>query len=517
MNRKKLLETLRTGKPWDVIVVGGGATGLGVAVDAASRGLKTVLLERSDFAKATSSRSTKIAHGGVRYLQQGDIPLVYEALHERGLMIQNAPHLVHPLTYVVPTFKWWELPFYGIGLKVYDALSGFTSLGRTKILNRAKALEYLPTIRREINGGVLYMDGQFDDARLALILALTMNDLGGVPLNYMKVTALTKDGGRINGVTARDEISGEEFTISGRVVVNATGIFTDEIRHMDEPSAHHLLSVSQGAHIVVDKSYLPGTTAFMIPKTEDGRVLFGIPWHDRLVIGTTDIPRPGAELEPKPLEEEIEFLVHHANKYLTKTLERKDVLSVFAGLRPLVAAGDGKQTKKLSRNHRIIVSDAGLVTIAGGKWTTYRRMAEQTVDRVIKVGGLAAKPCPTKHLPLHGYLDVSVTKDIPETVYGTDWLEIKKITDANSELAEKIHPRLPYSTAEIVWSLRSEQALTLDDVLARRTRSLLLDARAAVEIAPKIAALMAKELDRDETWVKQQTEEFTELARRYLP
>ncbi|MDR0533655.1 MAG: glycerol-3-phosphate dehydrogenase/oxidase [Verrucomicrobiales bacterium] len=518
MNRAKLLESLRSrNKPWDVVVVGGGATGLGVALDATSRGLKTVLLEQNDFAKATSSRSTKIAHGGVRYLQQGDIPLVYEALHERGLMIQNAPHLVHPLTYVVPTFKWWELPFYGIGLKVYDALSGFTSLGRSKILSRAKALEHLPTIRKEINGGVLYMDGQFDDARLALTLALTMNDQGGVPLNYMKVTSLVKADGRVSGVVANDEETGEKFTISARVVVNATGIFTDSIRHMDEPDAHHLLSVSQGVHIVVDKSYLPGTTAFMIPKTEDGRVLFGIPWHDRLVIGTTDIPRDEAELEPKPLEEEIEFLVHHSNKYLTKPLARKDVLAVFAGLRPLVAAGDGKQTKKLSRNHRIIVSDAGLVTIAGGKWTTYRRMAEQTVDRVVKVGDLEAKPCPTKHMPLHGYLDVSVTKDIPETVYGTDWLQIKQIADANGELAQKIHPNLPYTLAEVVWAVREEQARTLDDVLARRTRSLLLDTRASIEIAPKIAALIAKELNKDDSWVKQQTEEFVELAKRYLP
>jgi glycerol-3-phosphate dehydrogenase len=286
---------------------------------------------------------------------------------------------------------------------------------------------------------------------------------------------------------------------------------------MDEPDAHHLLSVSQGVHIVVDKSYLPGTTAFMIPKTEDGRVLFGIPWHDRLVIGTTDIPRDEAELEPKPLEEEIEFLVHHSNKYLTKPLARKDVLAVFAGLRPLVAAGDGKQTKKLSRNHRIIVSDAGLVTIAGGKWTTYRRMAEQTVDRVVKVGDLEAKPCPTKHMPLHGYLDVSVTKDIPETVYGTDWLQIKQIAEANGELAQKIHPNLPYTLAEVVWAVREEQARTLDDVLARRTRSLLLDTRASIEIAPKIAALIAKELNKDDSWVKQQTEEFVELAKRYLP
>jgi glycerol-3-phosphate dehydrogenase len=518
MNRAKLLDALRSrSKPWDVVVVGGGATGLGVALDAASRGLKTVLLEQNDFAKATSSRSTKIAHGGVRYLQQGDIPLVYEALHERGLMIRNAPHLVHPLTYVVPTFKWWELPFYGIGLKVYDALSGFTSLGRSRILSRTKALEHLPTIRREINGGVLYMDGQFDDARLALTLALTINELGGVPLNYVKVTSLTKGGGRIDGVTAKDGETGEEFIVKARVVVNATGIFTDTIRRMDEPDALRLLSVSQGAHIVVDKSYLPGKTAFMIPKTEDGRVLFGIPWHDQLVIGTTDIPRPETELEPRPLEEEIEFLIHHTNKYLTKPLERKDVLAVFAGLRPLVAAGDGKQTKKLSRNHRIIVSDAGLVTIAGGKWTTYRRMAEQTVDRVIKVGDLDAKPCPTRQMPLHGYLDVSVTGNIPETVYGTDWLKIKGIAAANNELAQKIHPNLPYIFAEIAWSVRNEQARTLDDALARRTRSLLLDARAAMEAAPKVAALMAKELGKDEAWVKRQTEEFGELSKRYLP
>jgi len=517
MERAKLLETLRDRKePWDVVVIGGGATGLGVAVDAAARGLKTVLLEQNDFAKGTSSRSTKIAHGGVRYLEEGDIPLVYEGLHERKLMIQNAPHLVHPLTYVVPTFRWWELPFYGIGLTMYSALAGFTGLGRTQILSRAKALEHLPTMRKEINGGVLYMDGQFDDARLALTLAATAYDRGAVPLNYMKVTGLQKDGERICGVVVRDEETDEEFGIAARVVVNATGIFTDDIRHMDEPNAHHLLSVSQGAHIIVDKSYLPSNTAFLIPKTDDGRVLFGIPWHDRLLIGTTDIPREEAELEPRALEEEIEFLVHHSNKYLTKKLERKDILSVFAGLRPLVAAGDGKQTKKLSRNHRIVVSKTGLITIVGGKWTTYRRMAEQTVDRAVRVGKLNAQPCSTKHMPLHGYLDIAITKDVPETVYGTDWPEIKKLADADAELAKKIHSNLPYTFAEIVWSVRHEQARTLDDVLARRTRSLLLDARAAIEIAPCIAALLAKELGRDDAWAAKQTEDFVVLAQRYL-
>jgi glycerol-3-phosphate dehydrogenase len=517
VNRSASLDVLRS-RPdgWDVIVVGGGATGLGVAVDAASRGCRTVLVEQHDFAKATSSRSTKIAHGGVRYLAQGDIGLVFEALHERGRMIANAPHLVYPLAYVVPAFKWWELPFYGIGLKLYDALAGRSSLGKSRLLSRREALGHLPTLAPEkLAGGILYMDGQFDDARLALALALTFADLGGTPLNYCRAEALLKSGGRVAGVRVADRETGEVFELRGKVVVNATGIFTDSIRRMDEPSAGPVLSVSQGAHLVLDRAFLPSDTALMIPKTEDGRVLFGIPWYGRLVFGTTDVPRREIPLEPRPLEEEIAFLLHHAGLYLNRPVKREDILSVFAGLRPLVRTEGASATSRLSRSHRILVSGGGLVTITGGKWTTYRRMAQDTVDRALEAGGLGARESKTKDLKLHGYMEV--TERTPRSVYGSDIGEIEELARERPELAAPLHARLPYNLAEVVWAARREMARTVEDVLARRTRSLFLDARASMEAAPQAARLLARELGRDTAWEAGQIRDYLDLARNYLP
>lgn len=517
MNRNSHLERIRSEKqPWDVLVIGGGATGLGVAVDAASRGYRTILLEQHDFAKATSSRSTKIAHGGVRYLEQFDFGLVFEALHERGRMIQNAPHLVYPLKYVVPAYHYWELPFFGAGLKFYDALSGRSSLGPSLILSKKETLEHLSTIAPEkLVGGILYMDGQFDDARLALTLALTLADLGGVPLNYAPVESLIKTNGRVTGVVAHDAETGKQFEVHAKVVINATGIFTDFVRRMDEPAAEQMLSVSQGTHIVVDRSFMPGTTALMIPKTEDGRLLFGIPWYDRVVIGTTDIPLKDIQLEPKPLDEEIEFILRNANLYLSKTITRKDILSVFAGLRPLVRAEGASTTSKLSRSHRIVVSNSKLVTITGGKWTTYRRMAEDTLDQAAHVGGLEFKHSGTRDLQLHGHMEV--TDRSPNSVYGSDIGKIEKLALAEKNLGEKIHPNLPYTLAEILWAVREEMGRTLEDVLARRTRSLLLDAHASIEAAPRVAQLMAGELKYDSSWEQAQVKEYTALAKAYLP
>ncbi|PAW76281.1 MAG: FAD-dependent oxidoreductase [Verrucomicrobia bacterium Tous-C9LFEB] len=517
MNRKALLNRIVSEKqPWDVIVIGGGATGLGVALDSVSRGYRTVLLEQHDFAKATSSRSTKIAHGGVRYMQQADFALVYEALHERGRMIQNAPHLVYPLKYIIPTAHYWELPFFGIGLKFYDALSGRSSLGPSLILSKKQTLEHLPTLNPDkLVGGILYMDGQFDDARLALTLALTTADLGGVPLNYCPVDSLLKTDGRVDGVAAHDAFTGEKFELRAKIVINATGIFTDFIRRMDEPHAEQMLSVSQGTHIVVDGSFLPSTTALMIPKTDDGRLLFGIPWYGKLVIGTTDIPMKDIPIEPKPLKEEIDFLVKHSSRYLTRPIRHEDILSVFAGLRPLVRAKGASTTSKLSRTHRIEVSDAKLLTITGGKWTTYRRMAQDTMDEAIKVAGLAHKPTGTKDLPLHGAMETPDRS--PNSVYGSDIAKIEKLGDQEPGLNEKIHPNLPYTYAECLWSIREEMGATLEDVLSRRTRSLLLDARASMEAAPKVARLIARELGHDSKWEQEQVAEYLELAKSYLP
>src|SRR6266567_3942516 len=382
MTRDELLQQLDDpSQIWDMIVIGGGATGLGTAVEAASRSYRTLLLEQSDFAKGTSSRSTKLIHGGVRYLQQGNLALVLEALHERGLLVRNAPHLVHNLSFVVPLYDWWEGPFYGIGLKLYDMLAGRLGLGPSRLLSREETLERLPTVAPEgLRGGVIYHDGQFDDARLAVSLARTLADLGGTPLNYLQVTGLVKEGGTTTGVTGRDSETSREYRLRGRVVVNATGVFTDQVRRLDDPEAAPVIAPSQGVHLVLDRSFLPGDSAIMIPHTADKRVLFAVPWHGRVVVGTTDTPVSRVSLEPVPLPEEIDFLLAHAARYLTRHPARGDVLSAFAGLRPLVHPGGGGETAAISREHAVLLSNSGLVSITGGKWTTYRRMGEDTVN-----------------------------------------------------------------------------------------------------------------------------------------
>ncbi len=516
MNRGENLQRLaEPGKVWDVLIVGGGATGLGSAVEAASRGYSTVLFEQVDFAKATSSRATKLAHGGVRYLEQGDIKLVLHALRERGLMARNAPHLCRPLTFIIPIYDWWGKFFYGVGLKVYDALSGRLSMGHSHVLSRAKTMEMLPTVRTEgLRGGVLYTDGQFDDSRLAVTLALTFSDLGGTALNYMPVRKLLKQDGKVCGAVVEDLESGRTYEVKARTVLNATGIFTDTVRRFDDPQAKEMLSVSQGAHLVLDRSFLPGPNALMVPKTEDGRVLFAIPWHQHAVIGTTDVPTHNMALEPRAMEEEVDFLLRHACHYLSKPVERRDVLSVFAGQRPLVKAGHGEKTSKISRDHIIVTSDSDLVTITGGKWTTYRLMGHDAVDHLAGIGHLAGSPSRTEDLRLHGYLENAGDK--PSRVYGSDLPEVMKLAQADPELGQLLHKRLPYLGAEVVWAARVEMARTVEDVLARRTRALLLDARASIEAAPFVAHLLARELGRDEAWEKEQVRQYTELAQIYL-
>ena len=516
MNRADFV-TAATSDTWDVLVIGGGATGLGVAVEAASRGYSTLLLEQSDFAKGTSSRSTKLIHGGVRYLQQGDVSLVLEALHERGLLIRNAPHLVHHLAFVVPVYDWWEGPFYGIGMKLYDALAGKLGLGPSRNLSREETLERIPTVEPDgLRGGVVYYDGQFDDSRLAITLVRTLEDLGGKPLNYTRVTGLLRSGpgSAIEGVMAVDEESGSEMEIRARVVVNATGVFTDDIRRMDDPDAGRMVTASQGVHIVLDRAFLPGDSAIMVPHTSDGRVLFAVPWHGRVVVGTTDTPVPEATLEPRALDEELDFLLTHAIRYLTRDPLPSDVLSVFAGLRPLVGDPDS-DTKSISRDHTLLVSAAGLVTITGGKWTTYRRMGSDTVTQAVLVAGLPEKPSVTEDLKLHAWTD-TVDPIEPRSVYGTDAAEIEALERDRPELADRLHPALPYRASEVVWAARFEMARTVEDVLSRRLRALLLDARASVEMAPRVAGLMAEELGRGSAWEEEQVAEYRELARGYM-
>lgn len=452
---------------WDILIIGGGATGLGCAVDAASRGYRTVLLEQHDFAKGTSSRSTKLIHGGVRYLKQGNIKLVRESLRERALLLKNAPELVKLIPFVLPNYAWWERPYYGIGLGLYSLLSG----SKSRHLTRAEVLQRLPTLKAdELRGGIEYADGQFDDARLAIALARTAAENGAIIANYMPVTAVRKQQ-----VIARDIESGAEFELSAKVIINATGVFCDALRQMEEPGANTMIAPSQGAHIVLDRAFLPGQAALMVPRTRDGRVMFAIPWHDRVLVGTTDTSVTEVSLEPKPLSQEVDFLLEHADQYLAKAPSRVDIKSAFAGLRPLVKTAQTRNSALVPRDHSIVVSQSGMVTVTGGKWTTYRNMAEETVDRAEQVAGLVHRACKTAALPL---------KNQPEP--------------------------------DVESAVRKEMARTLEDYFARRTRALILDARATLEAAPKVAAIMANELSKNEQWQRDQLDSYRELVQGYL-
>jgi glycerol-3-phosphate dehydrogenase len=519
MNRHEMLERVRDHHaPWDVLVIGGGATGVGVAVDAASRGYDVLLLEQSDFGKGTSSRSTKLVHGGVRYLQQGNLPLVMEALHERGLLLQNAPHLVRDLAFVVPNYLWWEAPFYGIGMRVYDLLAGRHGFSRSRILTTEEVLERIPVLEQEgLRGGVLYHDGQFDDSRLLIDLARTAAELGACLVNYAPVVRLDKDdGGYVSGACFRDVESGQEHAVKARSVVNATGAFCDAVRQMDDADAAPIIAPSQGVHIVLDKRFLGGETAIMVPRTRDARVMFAIPWHGHAVVGTTDTPVPAATLEPRPLAEEIDFILETASGYLSGDPRRSDVLSTFAGIRPLVKAGDAGNTSTLSREHTIQISRSGLLTIAGGKWTTYRKMAEDVVNHAATLAGLEERPCVTRELRIHGYhASAAQFGDLAD--YGEDALALMGLVEGRPDLGAVLDPALPVRVVQVFWAVHHEMARTLDDVLARRTRALSLDVKAALRMAPFAARLMAAELGRDDAWQRRQVVEFAAIAEGYLP
>ena len=517
MKRNDLLaQAVARTEPWDIVIVGGGATGVGVAVDAATRGYATLLLEQDDFGKGTSSRSTKLVHGGVRYLEQGNVSLVMEALKERGLLRQNAPHLVSELPFIVPSYTWWEGPFYGIGLKLYQMLSGKYGFGSSKVVSKDETLRRLPNVNPEgLTGGVVYYDGQFDDTRLLINLAATAVEQGSVLLNYAKVTALHKGSdGIVEGLSWTDVESGKTFTAKARVVVNATGAFTDSVRRMADPEAKTMIAPSQGAHLVLDRSFLPGDTGIMVPHTSDGRVMFAIPWHGHTLVGTTDTPLKKAELEPIPMDQEIEFMLETASLYLEKKPTRADILSVFAGVRPLVKSGEGSNTAALSRDHTIHIDQSGLLSIAGGKWTTYRNMAEDTVDQVATLGDLPDKPCVTKNLNIHGY-HTNAQKFGSLAFYGTDALAISELINGQKDLGDVLDPELPYVAAEVVWAARHEMARSVEDVLARRTRALFLNSGAAIRMAPRVAALLAEELGQDESWQANQIASFMKVAEGY--
>ena len=503
-------------EPWDMVIIGGGATGAGIAVDAASRGYDVALLEQHDFGKGTSSRSTKLVHGGVRYLEQGNIALVMEALKERGLLRQNAPHLVSNLAFVVPNYDWWEAPFYGLGLKIYNALAGKYGFGASEILTREETLARLPTIKTDgLRGGVVYYDGQFDDTRLLINLMETAAEQGATVLNYVRVIAISKSAdGFIDGVVAEDQETRQQWTIPARVVVNATGAFSDAVRRLAEPDVPTLIAPSQGIHLVFHHSFLAGESAIMVPHTSDGRVMFAIPWHGHTLVGTTDTPVETPTLEPRPLEEEIAFILETAGQYLLKPPTRADILSVFVGIRPLVKSGQGMLTAALSRDHTIHFDPSGLLTTTGGKWTTYRNMAEHTVDQAADFARLAERPCVTRTLNVHGFHS-NAERFGALSVYGSDALGIQELMSATPSLAAALHARLPYTGAEVVWAVRHEMARTVEDVLARRTRALFLNARAAEAMAPEVARLMAGELGWDDSRQAAETAAFSTLARGY--
>jgi glycerol-3-phosphate dehydrogenase len=512
-----LREMGRAAPPWDVLVIGGGATGLGAAVEAASRGYRTLLIERADFAKGTSSRSTKLVHGGVRYLQQMNLTLVLDALRERGHMLRNAPHLVHDLEFVVPAYSYAALPYYGLGLKVYERMSGRLSLGRSEVLSREETLARVPGIHAQgLRGGVLYHDGQFDDARYAIALLRTLEDLGGVAANYVEAIGLLERGGKIAGVKARDGESGEEFELEAKAVINATGVFAEQILSMERGPHASMLAVSQGTHLVLPRSFLPGSSAVMIPRTADGRVLFAIPWQGATIVGTTDEPVDRVAAEPRAMEREREFLLKHIARYFDRRPAPGEILSVWSGLRPLVRR-KGARTSQLSRDHTVVVAPSGLVTVLGGKWTTYRRMGQDAVDRACAVASLARRPSRTLEMKLHGWREGQAAAESPwEQVYGSDLPALHALSDEDPGLAAPLHPRLPYRLREVVWAARQEMARTVEDVLARRTRALFLDARAAMEAAAKTADLLAREFGRGEGWRDAQAAEFVELARGYV-
>lgn len=509
-SRSDIIAAIKSTATWDVLVIGGGASGLGAALESASRGYRTLLLEANDYAKGTSSRSTKLVHGGVRYLAQGNIPLVKEALYERGILKKNAPHLVHDMGFLIAAYQWWSMPFYGIGLKVYDFLAGKLNLKPSRFVSRQTALQLIPTLKEEgLKGGVLYFDGQFDDSRLAISLMHTIQDQAGVTLNHAPVINLIKNDDQVVGAIFRDEETGLEHTVHAKSIVNATGVFVDDIRRMEDANAAPMLTPSQGIHLVVSKKFLPSDCAMMVPRTNDGRVLFALPWHDHVLLGTTDTAVPNIDLEPRALPDEIEFVLQTAAQYLNPAPTRADVLSVFSGLRPLVKSDDASDTKSLSRSHVIKISKGGMVTLTGGKWTIYRRMGQDVIDAAAQQAGLPKHNSITEQLKLHGWSEDATTDHWK--VYGSDAHEIKKLAGADKQLTDK----LPNTEAEVLWAIHHEHARTIEDVLARRIRALFLDASAARQAAPRVAQILAHELGHDDKWIDEQLTKFNDLVDGY--
>ncbi len=518
MTREELLYEVKEDILWDVIIIGGGATGLGAALEATTRGYKTLLLEQYDYTIGTSSRSTKLVHGGVRYLAQGDIALVLEALKERGLLLKNAPHLVSNKSFLIPSYTWWYKPFYTFGLTIYDLLSGKFRFGKSVPYSRKKTLEKIPTLKKEkLRGSIQYHDGQFDDSRLGINLVQTIIENGGTALNYMQVTNFTKENGKITGVLVQNQESKENYTLKAKIILNATGVFVDSMIKKDNPNARKYVKPSQGVHIMLDKKFLQSDYALMIPKTRDGRVLFAVPWHNKVIVGTTDVPKEDASIEPRATNNEVNFILETAGRYLEKKPTRADVKSVFAGLRPLAAPkknANGK-TKEISRKHKIIKSKSGLVSIFGGKWTTYREMGEDAINKVARLAKLPKKDSKSETFAIHGSKKV-ISHDNPLYFYGSDLALIENLIQKKPILGDWISEDLKINKAQVVWAVKYEYARKVEDFLSRRTRALLLDAKESIKMAPVVAQIMAEELGYNSDWEKEQIAAYTKLAKGYL-
>jgi len=517
MKRERSIEQMAS-TDWDIVIIGGGASGLGAALESTTRGYKTLLIEQYDFTIGTSSRSTKLVHGGVRYLAQGDLGLVLDALKERGLLLKNAPHLVKNTTFLIPSYTWWYKPFYTIGLTFYDLLSRRHRFGKSVPYSRKKTLKKIPTLKNSnLRGSVKYHDGQFDDSRLGINLVQTIIENKGVALNYVKVDDFIKENGKISGVIVKDQETEKIYSIKAKIVLNATGVFVDKLIKKDNLNAERIIKPSQGVHLVIDKKFLKSDYALMIPKTNDGRVLFAVPWHNKVIVGTTDMPQDKAVIEPKATDEEVNFILETAGRFLEIKPTRKDVKSVFAGLRPLAAPKkeNGAKTKEISRKHKIIVSDSNLVSIVGGKWTTYREMGEDVVNQLAKIAQLPEKKSVTNKLHIHGYKK-NVDFKSPLYFYGSDIGELNKLITVDPDLGNWISEDLKINRAQVVWAVRNEYARNVEDILSRRTRALLLDAKESIKIAPEIAKIVAKELGYSKDWETGQIMSFTNLAKGYL-
>lgn len=513
VKRKANLNEINNSK-FDVIVIGGGATGLGCAVEAVTRGYKTLLLEAVDYAKATSSRSTKLFHGGVRYLAQGDIPLVRSALKERYTNIQNAPHIAKETSFIIPCYNYLGIPFYYTGLKLYDLLAGSLNLSPSKYLSKYEIINKIPNINaNNLKGGIQYSDGEFDDTRMAVSLLRTFLSFGGVASNYLKVTNFIKENNKIAGVEMLDTLSNEKLEAKGSCFINATGIFSDNLRIIDKSNSNKVIKFAQGIHIVINKENFEGRASLLVPKTKDGRVLFCVPWHNKVLCGTTDTSVKKAEYEPRALLKEINFVLNTTNDYLDKKVDLSNVQSIYTGIRPLVIDGHSS-TSKIARDDKKFISDSGLITIAGGKWTTYRKMGETTLDFAIQHSLLKSTKSRTNSLKLHGYLSKKDVHKIPESyrVYGSDYNELSVMKGFNIQLSDK----LDINEAQVEFAVHFEQAETIEDILARRTRCLLLDAKEAVNIAPKVAKIMAHILKKDQDWQNEQISNFNATAQNYI-